>query len=381
MKLNLPLAEIIGKGVVKFKMSNYKHFRLKEIIIITFLLGSLLILSYGCYGTKAKPRCWPGATVVENTLYVSSMDGKIFALDPSTGNRDWEYPAQDESLGVIYGTPVATESSVYVGTYDGTIYAVNAEKGTKKWEFSTEGHIVSSPAIADNLVLAGSSDKKLHAVDAETGTEKWFFETGDEIWATPTVKDDVVYFGSFDHKFYAVSLADGKLVWDEPFKTDGAITSTAIVDEDTVYISSFDSKLYALDTETGELKWKFEARNWFWTKPLLADDVIYIGCLDHNVYAIDAKVGEEKWHKSIDSSVMSSPILSASGSLIVASSSGKVYWLNPESGEGSCKFDARKSIRSSPCSHNGMIYLTPTNKIAYALDEETGNVKWSISLE
>jgi outer membrane protein assembly factor BamB len=53
---------------------------------------------------------------------------------------------------------------VYVGSYDGKIYAVNATTGKQLWNVSTGYKIGSSPALADGVLYVGSYDGKLYAI-------------------------------------------------------------------------------------------------------------------------------------------------------------------------------------------------------------------------
>jgi outer membrane protein assembly factor BamB len=102
---------------------------------------------------------------------------------------------------------IGSDGTVYVGSRDKKLYAINPKSGVKLWEFATRGPIVrSSPAIgSDGTVYVGSDDKKLYAINGKTGVKLWEFETGDWVSSSPAIgSDGTVYVGSRDNKLYAI---------------------------------------------------------------------------------------------------------------------------------------------------------------------------------
>ena len=60
---------------------------------------------------------------------------------------------------------IGSDGTVYVGSYDKKLYAINPKSGVKLWEFETGNSVNSSPAIGpDGTVYVGSGDKKLYAI-------------------------------------------------------------------------------------------------------------------------------------------------------------------------------------------------------------------------
>ena len=65
--------------------------------------------------------------------------------------------------------PFAALMSIYVGSMDGKIYALDGATGIKKWEYETGGEVYSSPAIGPNgTVYVGSNDGKIYALASES---------------------------------------------------------------------------------------------------------------------------------------------------------------------------------------------------------------------
>ena len=119
-------------------------------------------------------------TVADGVVYVGSHNGKLYALNASTGmvgydwelhnNVIWSFQAKDMFM---FSAPAISGGVVYVGSYDGNIYAINASTGQQKWSFQTGYAVVSSPAVSDGIVYVGSEDNHLYALNAETGAQVW----------------------------------------------------------------------------------------------------------------------------------------------------------------------------------------------------------------
>jgi outer membrane protein assembly factor BamB len=143
--------------------------------------------------------------VANGVVYVGSSDGKLYALNASTGAFKWNYTTSNW----IVSSPAVANGVVYVGSYDHNLYALNASTGAFKWDYTTGGSIVSAPAVANGVAYVGSYDKNLYGLDASTGNLLWSSTTGDAIESSPAIVDGKVYVGSRNHALYAYSLDPG----------------------------------------------------------------------------------------------------------------------------------------------------------------------------
>jgi outer membrane protein assembly factor BamB len=179
-----------------------------------------------------------GFNPYENVLNPSNAEGL---------NQTWSYP----TLGAIgTSSPAVANGLVYVGSYDGKLYALDASTGAYKWSYPTGSYINSSPAVANGLVYVGSTDNKLYALYASTGAKKWSYTTGGQIWSTsPAVANGLVYVGSTDHNLYALNAKTGDYLWSS--QTADEILSSPAVADGRVYVGSIDNNLYAYSLDPG----------------------------------------------------------------------------------------------------------------------------------
>ncbi|MCC9710336.1 PQQ-binding-like beta-propeller repeat protein [Streptomyces sp. MNU76] len=134
----------------------------------------------------------------------------------------WTYTTSDK----VYSSPAVVDGTVYIGSLDKKVYALDAATGTPRWTHTTGGVVLSSPAVVDGTVYIGSLDKKVYALDAATGTPRWTHTTGGVVLSSPAVVDGIVCIGSLDKKVYALDAATGPDCLGGPVRRDSLVYST-----------------------------------------------------------------------------------------------------------------------------------------------------------
>ena len=86
--------------------------------------------------------------------------------DVKIGTPIWEF----KTGGTVYSSPaIGSDGTVYVGSLDYKLYAINGKSGVKLWEFVTRGSVSSSPVIgADGTLYVGSNDNKIYAIKTDS---------------------------------------------------------------------------------------------------------------------------------------------------------------------------------------------------------------------
>src|SRR6266436_7291780 len=155
----------------------------------------------------------------DNKLFLTSPYDKVFALDPATGEKIWDFDphvdltrnySEVASRGVSAwrdskakpGTPCALR--IFLGTLDARLIALDAETGKPCTDFAAAGtfdlstdasttpewrggyQVTSAPAIANDLVITGSSIADnwkvdvgrgiVRALGARTGKLRWTWD-------------------------------------------------------------------------------------------------------------------------------------------------------------------------------------------------------------
>jgi alcohol dehydrogenase (cytochrome c)/quinohemoprotein ethanol dehydrogenase len=133
--------------------------------------------------------------VVDGIMYFTSAWSKVFAVKAATGALLWSYDpkvppqwAVNACCDVVNRGVAIWQDKVYVGTLDGRLIALNASSGEpvwvqqttdRKWRYSITG----APRIAKGKVLIGNGGAEFgvrgyaSAYDAQTGKLAWRFYT------------------------------------------------------------------------------------------------------------------------------------------------------------------------------------------------------------
>jgi alcohol dehydrogenase (cytochrome c) len=162
--------------------------------------------------------------LVDGVLYITTPDN-IWAVDARTAKELWHYQnPPNDAFHIGHRGAAVYKDTVYLTTPDCHLIALNAKDGTVKWNVviadSKKGYwSTNAPLIVRNHVLVGVSGDfdnlpgQLKSVDADTGETQWIFystpppgvaqpdsggATGGQMWTTGTYDPDLnlVYVGT-----------------------------------------------------------------------------------------------------------------------------------------------------------------------------------------
>jgi quinohemoprotein ethanol dehydrogenase len=133
--------------------------------------------------------------VKDGILYTTGSWSVVYAIDAKTGNVRWTYDpkvprtrAYFICCDVVNRGVALYHGKVYVGTLDGRLIALDESTGKPVWDISTADAarpyaITSAPRIAGGKVIIGNAGAEygvrgyISAFDAETGKMAWRFYT------------------------------------------------------------------------------------------------------------------------------------------------------------------------------------------------------------
>lgn len=287
--------------------------------------------------------------------------------------------------GFVYSSAaIGSDGTVYEGSGDGKLYAINGSSGAIKWTYNTgSSEVGTSPAIgANGIVYFGAGDGSLYAVDSTTGAKRWSYPTNGRLRSSPNIESDgTVVFGSYDGYVYALDGSNGQLKW--RFNAGAVVySSPAIGLDSTVYFGSESHYIYALNGATGALKWRYLTGDNVPASPMLFNDSVVVGSWDHNVYCLDRATGAKKWAFQGDFAMGSSAAIGPDGTVYVGSDGNKVYAINGSTGQKRWEFATNGTDGSSPAVvSNGVVYFGADNGgDFFAVDAGTGVQKWKLSI-
>ncbi len=227
--------------------------------------------------------------VVDRVMYATNGWSVVYALDAATGAQIWRYdPEVDRSsirlacCGPAHNRGVAVyKGKVYVGTFDGRLIAIDATTGELAWDVDTwhptalgRFNITGAPRAAAGKVYIGQGSSEsghrrgyVTAYDAETGAVAWRFYLvpGDpsKPFEHPEMEMAAKTWGGEWWKFGGGGTAWNSLVYDEELNSlyigvgNGAPWPRDIRSPgggDDLFLSS----IVSVDVDTGRMNWYYQ---------------------------------------------------------------------------------------------------------------------------
>jgi outer membrane protein assembly factor BamB len=249
----------------------------------------------------------------DGTIYFASNSigaGSVYAFFPAdathpTGTQKW---LNKLGSGVHNSSPTLSldGSTLYVSTIDSTVHALDVADGSERWSFrvrrGTNGFrqanftVVQGP---DGRLYVGARDG-LHALEpnpTNTGaTEAWVFASPHRIESSPALASDgTLYVGASapragGNTLYAIGH-DGTLKWATALNRGGRFKNCeAIVGANgTVYVA-VGSGLFSLSPANGSILWSYTfSGTRILSPPIIgAPGVLYLATLNFSLYAFAA---------------------------------------------------------------------------------------------
>ena len=197
----------------------------------------------------------------------------------------------------------------------GVLSCVDAAKGKMLWrkdDFSgawPRFYTASSPIITGGLCIAqlgGESNGGIVAYDLATGDQKWKWTGDGTAYASPvllTVEGTKMVVTLTAKKIVGLGVADGKLLWEAPFPSQGRAynAATPIVDGQTVIYAGSGRGTKAVKIEktadgfAAKELWSNPDNAVQFNSPVLKGGQIYGLSQNGVIFCLDAKDGKTLW--------------------------------------------------------------------------------------
>ena len=308
--------------------------------------------------------------VVDGVMYITEPPSTVSALDIGTGRRLWSWTPQLPAVVKTIGFPrvnrgvAILDDMVYVATLDAHLVALDSKSGVVRWDVTVADNNLGfaftlAPMAINNKIVVGVSGGEagirgfLDAYNAKTGEKKWRFwtipgegESGVETWGGDSWKTGAGatwLTGSYDPELNLIYWGIGN---------PGPDWNGDVRPGDNLFTCS----VVALDGDTGEMKWYYQftphdVHDWDANQiPVLVDEtfkgeerkLLIMANRNAFYYILDRVTGEflqatpyakQTWAERIDDGgrpvVLPDTEPTPEGTLVYPSLQGATNWFSP----------------------------------------------------
>ncbi|MFX1450918.1 MAG: PQQ-binding-like beta-propeller repeat protein, partial [Promethearchaeota archaeon] len=310
---------------------------------------------------------WPSLRAdIRNTGRAPNWKDKIFSKDIKFPDKPWAFKT---GKAITCAPVIGADGTIYLGSADTYFYAINPD-GTLKWKLKTNN------VVDDAAVIA-------RRTDPETGEEKdYIFFPGADGFARKVDCQTGEVVGTFEateHYKNEEFMGVPKCNW---FESDFTFSRSG-----RLLAGCDDFAFYQIDPETMTLTVpEFMTRNQIWSGSptgFAPEGDHYFGCLDTYFRSVDDN-GELRWEYPIYGMAGASPTILDDGSVVIGSGNNNIYCFRsekdiPEDKRVKWRFHTKGDVWSSTAvlPDGSTVIVSSSDGIIYALDAETGEMKWN----
>ncbi len=273
----------------------------------------------------------PGA-IVGDAFLLPDADGTLRCLARSDGSVRWEFDTGSE----MYGGPLSHEAEgepavLLVPTEGGKLFGLDPTTGDERWAFEIDAPLRGTPTVVSGHAILAGCDGKLHTIEIASGQETGSCDIGGPTGNSAAVIDGTAYFGMEGGEFLAVDAADPakptvKWTYRDAKRGQGIRTDAAVTDALVVFANQAKT-VFGLSPTDGGILWRARTKSRVEASPLvLAGDRVLIATSRGRLRLLETKSGEETWSYNAGGSFLAAPSASA-GCVLIGNTDGLLYCL------------------------------------------------------
>lgn len=235
-----------------------------------------------------------GANVVDDRVYVVTIDNKTLSFSAKTGQRLWTHSGASEAAALIGGGSPAVKNDVVVVSYSsGEIFGLKAETGRVFWAdhlgadnglngIAQITDINGNPVIDRGLVFNISNSGRLLATELKTGGRIW--ERSISGANTPWIAGEFIFVISNEGQIICLTRKSGLIKWvtqmpmfESPEDKEGIIKYVGpIMVGDRLILASSRGEIYSLSPYKGTILGKVNVSGSVYISPVVAGQTLLV---------------------------------------------------------------------------------------------------------
>jgi outer membrane protein assembly factor BamB len=244
------------------------------------------------------------ATYGGGSIFLTTSQGVLVALDADTGRRHWSTNLYREGSVYTFGMPpTAANSRVFVsaGGVGGTIFSVSQNTGRVQWSAKTIG-ASSSPTVAGNRLFVSYIGPQTYGFEADSGNRLW--------WLRSTVHGGGSSTAAYARGRVYASESTGLVLAGRSGRIRDAYVSRslpAIHGNTALFLEN--RTLHAVERTTHSHRWFFRGDGHLVTSPVIVKGYAYIGSTQGRLFGLSLATGRVVWEADAGSGIYPPPHL------------------------------------------------------------------------
>jgi PQQ-like domain len=144
---------------------------------------------------------------IGDRVVVGTVGGRVAAYGATDGKERWSF----QGNAWVWAAPLAAAGRLYVADLDGRVFALDSSTGAEIWRTATpRGDVRGSPVLAGSALVVASSSGAVFGIDPASGAELWYQQPNvGRLLASPLVLESGVLFLSDSGTLIRVQPTDG----------------------------------------------------------------------------------------------------------------------------------------------------------------------------
>jgi len=231
--------------------------------------------------------------VPDVTLYLTSDDGMVQAVDAETGKTIWARGVGNRD----YPTLEPGVSEKYVVIVNGTtVYVLDATSGAPVWQRNAAGVPAAGGTVIDEYVGVPMVTGELEVYSLAPDASHWptsYYSYG-QVFSPPTRAGNRIVWANSNGEITAATPGQNaiqfRLSTGVPIR--GQITYAA---PDQLFAVTETGYLYSFKASTGEILWRFSTGDTTTLAPIVVGNCVYVVTKYQGTFCVDAPTGRENW--------------------------------------------------------------------------------------
>jgi outer membrane protein assembly factor BamB len=301
-------------------------------------------------------------------IFVAVENGGLLAVDLE-GRKAWSVSLEKsdkpatETKESFSTPPLCLAGMVLAGTDQGVLYAFDAGTGAVRWKQKIGEDLLGSPnwvtskgGSEASVLVMSRNDGVLKCLSSAEGRLIWASEAVSRCDTPPTVGSGVAVFGACDSAIHVLSLATGKSTGVIRLGDRGPVAGGTAVDGVQAFTGTRDGSVVCADLPGSRIVWSSRcASNEVFTTPAVTSNRVVAASSDGRVYCLDRQTGETVWSATVEGTP-SSPVVA--GDKVVVTSEGTLFLLSLATGKPVWTNKAADSLTSPAITGAGVIVGT-----------------------